>query len=74
MNVNKVNALRISIYDRAGMLQVNRATRDFAPTSNGMANSYGLTRSARNTNDHEFEMNLEEAMKAIEEKSIDYQS
>lgn len=53
----------ISIYDRSGMIQVSRLTKDFAPTSNGTHTSpkpRGLKKLSRD--DFDFEYELERAM------------
>jgi hypothetical protein len=70
--MNIANSLRVSIYDKSGMLHVNRITRDFAPTSNGMGNSFSQSRASQENTDHEFEDQLEEALKSVQEKPIDY--
>jgi hypothetical protein len=68
----RLNSLRVSMYDRAGMIHVNRITRDFAPTSNTPGQSFSSKRrTTENTSDHEFEIELEHALAALKEKSID---
>jgi hypothetical protein len=67
-----MNSLRVTMYDKSGMLHVNRISRDFAPTSNGMSNSYATNRNAKELEGDEFEMQLDQAMAALKEKPVDY--
>jgi hypothetical protein len=63
MNVSKVNAMAGSIYDRSGMIQVARMTKDFATTSNGqhIKGSARITKKMDSA-DHDFEAELERAI------------
>jgi hypothetical protein len=71
MNVSKIHALRVSIYDQAGMIHVNPLSKDFAPTSNG-STFRKLSRGSKEIEDNDFEMELNQAIEQLRNNPIDY--
>jgi hypothetical protein len=71
MNVSKIHALRVSIYDQAGMIHVNPLSKDFAPTSNGTY-SRKPSRRSKDLEDTDFEMELTQAIEQLRKNPIDY--